>query len=51
MGDVLPFCILRVDVIIRTSILLGWNLAPASGPRSHCGLVCWVMLLGLVAPV
>jgi hypothetical protein len=22
---------------------------PASGPRSPCGLICWVMLLGLVA--
>jgi hypothetical protein len=36
---------------MRTSILLGGVQPLASGPRSPYGLVCWDMLLGLVAPV
>jgi hypothetical protein len=49
MGVILPFYSPRVDVTMRTNILLGGVWPPASGPCSPCGLACWVMLPGLVA--
>jgi hypothetical protein len=49
MRVVLPFYILMVNIIMRTSILMGGVRPLVSRPRSPYGVVCWVVLLGLVA--
>jgi hypothetical protein len=43
MGVVLPFYSSRVEVTMRTCILLGGVRPPAFGPRSLYGVVCWIM--------
>jgi hypothetical protein len=52
MGVVLPFYnSSRVDITMRTTILLGGVWPHASRPHSPYGVVCWVVLLGHIVPM